>query len=152
MKHCEQYGIIKSTIATAILLLCALSLNMLCTASLTELYRVLWLHGYLTASLFNSLIIVKLCFIVPVNEELMRHISVRKGIICATMFPIAISFAEHFWAYQDEPLRNLTTRFMIHGLWSAVQYVGIGEKKPYTFLCIAIFLHAVNNLNVVLNA
>jgi hypothetical protein len=106
------------------------------------------MNGYLHSVVYlNAFTIFLLCFVIPVNEELMRHISVRKGIICATMFPIAISLAEHFWTYSSEPISNLINRLTIHGLWSAVQYVGIGEKKPCIFLCIAIFLHAVNNFN-----
>lgn len=93
--------------------------------------------------------IIIYCIIPAFNEEIMRHISVLKGIYTSILFPLTISFLEHYYCYPHESYRSFFDRVFVHCLLTAIQYVGINEQKPKIYMGIAIFCHFLNNLSAI---
>ena len=147
MRFKEGYGFFKALIAVVMLLLSALFLNTVIGLVAVEIVSSL-IFLDLPLSLFVVIVTIKNCVAPAIIEELLRNISIRKGWIAVVLFPLLISLGEHYYSYSEEPFVILFLRFGIHGLFTAIQYVGFKEKKPMLFLLIAIGFHFINNLNV----
>lgn len=141
-----QYSIIKLTLQVFILVLVAGMIN--------TLVELLVYQGYIYIAVYSLpiwfitfLAIIKDCVSPALSEEIMRHISCRKGKYTAFLYSVVLSFSEHFIIYSQEDNFSFSVRVIDHFLLTMIQYVGIGEKKPYLFMCMAISFHFLLNLN-----